>query len=417
MHLHFTTLCMAIAACRVSHSLAAPSRSVAKSPRSLREVPTKKHSGSDKLGSDEDERAGDIPGELKGIVGETSELLATKTKVVNSWDQLLGPLHNEHRRRELSTLLNNWDHNWGQISQSYEDELKKTKKQSEKVLMDSRKDSLNNVEITLIDANQKQQEPLLDLQEDRKIKDLKKFLNSRKPTAFESESESSTERLQAWLGNKGSVYILFQVLGRHKAMNGASNSLLISMNLERWNFVMKYLDNTGHYNFQDTLKETLTALCGNEERATLFLKHLFEEMWLMKFLPILDSYPKQGIKRQILGEIFRSWAYAKPPISPADVFDLFKRPDDPEFPALSLTALKTYLKSYKFGIQLDERSKVTALEDSIQHIYYWNNAENDITTTYLFRDRLNALTPNYLSKRKSESSFDDTRDRQRSRGK
>ncbi|CAI5725241.1 unnamed protein product [Peronospora effusa] len=140
-------------------------------------------------------------------------------------------------------------------------------------------------------------------------------------------------------------------------------------------------------------------------------------MWLMKFLPILDSYPKQGIKRQILGEIFRSWAYAKPPISPADVFDLFKRPDDPEFPALSLTALKTYLKSYKFGIQLDERSKVTALEDSIQHIYYWNNAENDITTTYLFRDRLNALTPNYLSKRKSESSFDDTRDRQRSRGK
>ncbi|CAI5725217.1 unnamed protein product [Peronospora effusa] len=175
--------------------------------------------------------------------------------------------------------------------------------------MDSRKDSLNNVEITLIDANQKQQEPLLDLQEDRKIKDLKKFLNSRKPTAFESESESSTERLQAWLGNKGSVYILFQVLGRHKAMNGASNSLLISMNLERWNFVMKYLDNTGHYNFQDTLKETLTALCGNEERATLFLKHLVSLRdtpdesplkWLHEMRNPKDIYKEMKCRRALL---------------------------------------------------------------------------------------------------------------------
>ncbi|RQM17406.1 hypothetical protein DD237_001452 [Peronospora effusa] len=82
-------------------------------------------------------------------------------------------------------------------------------------------------------------------------KTLKKFLNDRKPKAF--EIESSTKRLQDWLKKEGSLDTLFTVLGLHEAMDRAANGLLISMNLERWNFVMKYLDKTGHYNLKDSL--------------------------------------------------------------------------------------------------------------------------------------------------------------------
>ncbi|CAI5729628.1 unnamed protein product [Peronospora effusa] len=46
------------------------------------------------------------------------------------------------------------------------------------------------------------------------------------------------------------------------------------MNLERWNFFMQTFDETGRYNFEDKLKETLKAFCGNDDRATLFLKRL-----------------------------------------------------------------------------------------------------------------------------------------------
>ncbi|CAH0490750.1 unnamed protein product [Peronospora farinosa] len=351
--------------------------------------------------------------------------------------------------------------------------------------MDSRKDSLNNVEITLIDANQKQQEPLLKLQEDRKIKDLREFLDSRKPTAFEIVSISSTERLQAWLGKKGSLDTLFTVLGLHKAMDRAANSLLIRMNLERWNFVMKYLDNTGHYNFQDTLKETLIAFCGNEKWSTLFLERLvsprdtpkirqlkwlhemrkpediyvkmkvkeedlftgsnlakkwitylvayndlypqsrttlgdvvpqFEERWLKTTIPILKKYPSQGIQRQIVGEILKSWAYAKPPLSPADVFELFKIPGSSELATMRLKALNEYLKLFKCGMQPDKQFAVEKLEKSINTIYNIKDSRSDLDPIKRFADRLYALGPNTLSKRKPESPPENARDRLRPRG-
>ncbi|UIZ29386.1 hypothetical protein KXD40_003417 [Peronospora effusa] len=68
MHLHFTTLCAAIAACRVSGSKAAPSRSIAKLPHPLPEMPNNRHLRSDKHALDEEERAGDIPLETGEIV-------------------------------------------------------------------------------------------------------------------------------------------------------------------------------------------------------------------------------------------------------------------------------------------------------------------------------------------------------------
>ncbi|CAH0488680.1 unnamed protein product [Peronospora farinosa] len=290
-------------------------------------------------------------------------------------------------------------------------------------------------------------------------KSLKDFLNDRKPKAF--EIESSTERLQAWLENKGSLDTLFTVLGLHEAMDRAANGLLISMNLERWNFVMKYLDKTGHYNLQNSLQETLTALCGNEKWATIFLECLFrlrdttnkvQLMWLhemrkpkdiydgMKIdkkdlltgsklanewiaylvtyndlypqsrtplnavvpdfeieyiqtiLPKVSQYPTQGVQRQIVGEILKSWADAKPP------------------PFLLL----------KFSIILknqrpDEQFAVKELETSLNNLLTVR-LRSDSEEMKLFYDRLKALGSKNLFKRKPESPPENARDRQRSRG-
>ncbi|CAI5702560.1 unnamed protein product [Peronospora effusa] len=89
-----------------------------------------------------------------------------------------------------------------------------------------------------------------------------------------SKSKSSTIGLQDWLAERESPDKLFTVLGIHKAVDKSANSLLISMNLERWNFAMQLSDKTGHYNFEDKLKETLKTFCGDDKRATLFLRRL-----------------------------------------------------------------------------------------------------------------------------------------------
>ncbi|CAH0484883.1 unnamed protein product [Peronospora farinosa] len=89
-----------------------------------------------------------------------------------------------------------------------------------------------------------------------------------------SESMSSTKGLQAWLKSEKSPVELLMVLGIHKAVDRLANRLLISMNLEKWNFAMQLSDGTGRYNFEDKLKETLKAFCGDDNLATLFLKRL-----------------------------------------------------------------------------------------------------------------------------------------------
>ncbi|CAI5708095.1 unnamed protein product [Peronospora farinosa] len=81
MHLHFTTLCVAMAASRVASSHAAPSWSNPKLPHYLPGVPIKRHLRSDKQAADESER-GSTP----------SDILQTSKKILqpetNFWKQV-----------------------------------------------------------------------------------------------------------------------------------------------------------------------------------------------------------------------------------------------------------------------------------------------------------------------------------------
>ncbi|CAI5702568.1 unnamed protein product [Peronospora effusa] len=141
------------------------------------------------------------------------------------------------------------------------------------------------------------------------------------------------------------------------------------MNLERWNFFMQTFDETGRYNFEDKLKETLKAFCGNDDRATLFLKRLvilrgrtrrnqlkwlremkdpkqvykdmkvddkenrFNEDNLANWSKYVDAYNDlylqsketlrsyfSGLDEALIEKILRG-----PPISPAEVFDHFEK--------------------------------------------------------------------------------------------
>ena len=154
----------------------------------------------------------------------------------------------EEKKKELLELLNDWE----QMSQSFEHEVEKTKSKEFKKLLKGRTVNMKN---------------------NPRPKMLKDWGPTVEP--IESESKSSTERLQAWLKNGELPDKLFKVLGIDKAVDDEANSLLISMNLERWNFLMeKFYDGTGRYNFENKLQETLKAYCGDESRAELFVKRL-----------------------------------------------------------------------------------------------------------------------------------------------
>ncbi|CAH0488779.1 unnamed protein product [Peronospora farinosa] len=157
-------------------------------------------------------------------------------------------------------------------------------------------------------------------------KNLKELLEGWNPTASESESKSSTEGFKAWLENEELPDKLFTVLGIHKAGDKLANNFLISMNLERWNFVMNFLDETGHYNFEDKLTETLTAFCRDNNRATLFLERLV----------ILTEQTD-------LGQL--KWLHEK--IEPKEVFNRMKIPDKNHFYKVpNLAKWSTYVDAY-----------------------------------------------------------------------
>ncbi|RMX70485.1 hypothetical protein DD238_000363 [Peronospora effusa] len=152
------------------------------------------------------------------------------------------------------TLLNDWE----SFSNSFADELKNAKSQAFKQLLIGRIKTKDNMK-TVADEN------------------LKKLLKVWKLTAeaSESEPESSTKRLKAWLNNDESPDKLFTVLGIHKAVDEAANKFLISANLERWNYFMElFYDGAGHYNFEDQLKITLQPFCEDDLCMTLFLERL-----------------------------------------------------------------------------------------------------------------------------------------------
>ncbi|UIZ29381.1 hypothetical protein KXD40_003418 [Peronospora effusa] len=108
--------------------------------------------------------------------------------------------------------------------------------------------------------------------------------------APKSESKSSTEGLQAWLTTEKSPDKLFTVMEIHKEVDKSANSLLIRMNLERWNFAMQLSDETVRYNFKNKLKDTLKAFCGDDNRATLFLRHFDELNWLHEIEDLKQIY-------------------------------------------------------------------------------------------------------------------------------
>ncbi|UIZ25919.1 hypothetical protein KXD40_006101 [Peronospora effusa] len=141
----------------------------------------------------------------------------------------------------------------------------------------------------------------------------------------------------------------------------------------------------------------------------------FEIAWIQKNLPKGRNYPSQGVQRQIVGDILKSWADAKPPLSPFQVFNHFKNPESPES-SVPLSALKNYLNLIKFGMQPDEQFAVKELETSLNDLLSFVQLRSNSKEMKLFYDRLKALDSKNLFKRKPESPPENARDRQRSRG-
>ncbi|CAI5720498.1 unnamed protein product [Peronospora effusa] len=349
--------------------------------------------------------------------------------------------------------------------------------------------------------------------------------------ASSSVLETSTGRLLAWRKSGQSPDKLFTVLGIDKAMDKEANSLLITANLDRWNFYMElFYDGTGRYNFVDKLKEVVTAFCKDVDQANLISDHLvwllqtrdhkkmqwlhemkepkdvynemgvgkefflFSDPELVNWVTYVDTfndlypqhqttlsacfdseeelmmnillrqikYPNRGIRKRMLDEILKSWADAKPSLSPGDVFDRFKKAlkegeklltvekgkelstveegkglltvekgkelssvekgkelstvkEGEELSTVSLFGLQNYMKLLNVGKQENEKSKdVVALEKLFKKFYKAKERKDPILIDKLGK-LLNALEPKNPSKRKSESSSDDARDRQRRR--
>ncbi|CAI5702543.1 unnamed protein product [Peronospora effusa] len=393
-----------------------------------------------------------------------------------------------------------------------------------------------------------------------KKENLKELPNNWELTDEASSSvlKSSTERLQAWRKSGQSPDKLFTVLGIDKAMDKEANRLLITANLDRWNFYMElFYDGTGRYNFVNKLKEVVTAFCKDVDQAKRISDHLvwllqtrdkkklqwlhemkepkdvynemevgkeiylFSDPKLVNWVTYVDTfndlypqhqttlsacfdseeelmtnillrqirYPNMGIRKRMLDEIIKSWADAKPSLSPGDVFDRLKKAlkegeklltvekgkelstveegkelstvekgkelstvegskeissvekgkelstveegkehstvkegkeltvkEGEELSTVSLFGLQNYMKLLNVGKQENEKSKdVVALEKLIKKFYKAKERKDPILIDKLGK-LLNALEPKNPSKRKSESSSENARNRQRRRG-
>ncbi|CAH0488521.1 unnamed protein product [Peronospora farinosa] len=272
-------------------------------------------------------------------------------------------------------------------------------------------------------------------------------------------------------------------------------------------------DGTGRYNFEDKLKEVVTAVCKDVDQANLISDHLvwllqtrdhkklqwlhemkeprdvynemgvgkkiflFSDPELVNWVTYVDAYndlypqrqttlsacfdseeelmmnillrqikyPNRGIRKRMLDEIIKSWADAKPSLSPGDVFDRFKKAlkegeklltgekgkelstvekgkelstveESEDLITMPLKGLENYMTVLNVGKQENEKSKdVVALEKLIRKFHKVKKRKDPISIDKLGK-LLNALEPKNPSQWKSESSSENARDRQRRRG-
>ncbi|CAI5702569.1 unnamed protein product [Peronospora effusa] len=201
------------------------------------------------------------------------------------------------------------------------------------------------------------------------------------------------------------------------------------MNLERWNFFMQTFDETGRYNFEDKLKETLKAFCGNDDRATLFLKRLVilrgrtrrnQLKWLREMKDPKQVYKDMKVddkENRFNEDNLANWSKYVDAYN--DLYLQSKETLRSYFSGLDEALIEKILRGRKNYAQMGPKKQM--LDEILESwaakkppFLLLRRKESDtIEEFYKFKD---ALWPKNPLKRKSESPSDDARDRQRPRG-